>query len=214
MSGRPIVHGAAYSVYVRTVRLTLEEKGVPYDLVEVDVFAPGGPPPEHLARHPFGRIPAFSHGDFALYEAGAIMRYIDEAFPGPPLQPAEPRPRARMNQALSVLDGYAYRALVWDVFVERVRRPAQGHPADEGRIAAALRMAETCLSALEAIGEGGSWLSGPTLTLADLHAVPMIAYFAMAPEGGAMIGRHARIAAWWATMKARESVKRTRSPFE
>src|SRR5215470_13865149 len=47
---RPIVYGAPYSVYVRAVRLTLEEKRVAYDLVPVDVFAPGGPPVEHLTR--------------------------------------------------------------------------------------------------------------------------------------------------------------------
>jgi glutathione S-transferase len=46
--GRPKVYGAPYSTYVRTVRLTLEEKGIPYDLVEVGVFAPDGPPSEYL----------------------------------------------------------------------------------------------------------------------------------------------------------------------
>jgi len=52
------------------------------DLVEVDVFAETGVPKEHLTRHPFGRIPAFEHNGFHLYETGAIVRYIDDAFPG------------------------------------------------------------------------------------------------------------------------------------
>lgn len=39
----PILFGAAYSVYVRAVRLALEEKQVPHRLVEIDIFAPGGP---------------------------------------------------------------------------------------------------------------------------------------------------------------------------
>jgi Glutathione S-transferase, N-terminal domain len=76
----PIVFGAPYSVYVRAVRLALEEKGVAYELVPVDIFAVDGPPSEHLTRHPFGKIPAFEHTGFCLYEAGAITRYIDEAF--------------------------------------------------------------------------------------------------------------------------------------
>ena len=33
----------------------------------------------HLARHPFGKVPAFEHDEFALYETQAIMRYVDEA---------------------------------------------------------------------------------------------------------------------------------------
>jgi len=52
------------------------------DLVEVDVFAETGVPKEHLTRHPFGRIPAFEHNGFHLYATGAIVRYIDDAFPG------------------------------------------------------------------------------------------------------------------------------------
>ena len=65
---QPTVFGAAYSVYVRTVRLTLAEKRVPHHLVEIDVFDEGGPPPDYFARHPFGRIPAFEHDGFQLYE--------------------------------------------------------------------------------------------------------------------------------------------------
>lgn len=54
-----VVYGAAYSVYVRIVRMALHEKGVPYDLVPVDVFADEGLPASHLARHPFGRNSRF-----------------------------------------------------------------------------------------------------------------------------------------------------------
>jgi glutathione S-transferase len=109
---KPTVFGAPYSVYVRSVRLTLEEKAIDYDLVPVDIFAAGDPPAEHLARHPFGKIPAFEHDGFRLYEAEAITRYIDEAFAGVPLQPADVRRRARMTQVISILDSYAYRTLV------------------------------------------------------------------------------------------------------
>jgi len=210
----PILFGAAYSVYVRAVRLTLHEKAVPYDHIDVDVFAAGGPPAEYRARHPFGRIPAFEHDGFRLYESGAIERYIDTVFPGPALQPQDPRAQARMNQALSVLDSYCYRTLLWDIFVERVRTPALGRAPDEARIAAALPRAETCLHALSEISGTGPFLAGPTLTLADLHATPIFVYFRMAPEGAAMIARHPRIAAWLDAMAARPSIAATRSPLE
>src|SRR5262245_50259086 len=110
------LYGAAYSVYVRACRLTLEEKNVPYELVEIDVFAPQCPPPSHLDRHPFGRIPAFEHDGFGIYEAAAIERYVDEAFAGPPLQPDTAKARARMTQTISMVDSYAYRPMVWDIY--------------------------------------------------------------------------------------------------
>jgi glutathione S-transferase len=157
----PIVFGAPYSVYVRAVRLALEEKGVQYELVPVDIFASEGVPAEHEARHPFGKIPAFEHAGFRLYEAGAITRYVDEAFRGPRLQPEDSRGRARMNQIISILDSYAYRMLLWDIYVERVSRPASGGAADEQKIADALPKAEVCLSALSEL-MGGSDVAGWT----------------------------------------------------
>ena len=66
--------------------------------LDVDVFAPGGPPVDYLARQPFGRIPAFEHDGLRLFESGAISRYVDEAFSGPALQPSDAKGRARLNQ--------------------------------------------------------------------------------------------------------------------
>jgi glutathione S-transferase len=200
----PTLYGAAYSVYVRAVRMALAEKGVAYTLVPVDVFAASGPPAEHLARQPFGKIPAFEHDGFRLYEAGAITRYVDEAFGGPPLQPADPRARARMAQAISIQDGHVYPDLVWGIYVERER----GEAADAAKIAHLLPKAETCLAALEALADD-PWLAGPDLTLADLHAAPMFALFLRTPEGEAMLAGHPRLAAWWAAVSARPSFTAT-----
>ena len=53
----PIIYGPALSTYVRTVRLVCEEKGAEYQLVEIDIMTGAHKSPEHLARHPFGRVP-------------------------------------------------------------------------------------------------------------------------------------------------------------
>ncbi len=210
----PVVFGAAYSVYVRAVRLALAEKGVPYRLEEVDIFAAGGPPPGYLERHPFGRIPAFEHDGFRLYEATAISLYVDEAFEGPPLMPADIRTRARVHQLLGILDNYAYRTLVWDVFVERVRVPQSGGTPDEAKIVAALLRAQTCLAALESLMGAGPWLAGARVSLADLRAYPMFALFRKAPEGPRLMDDYPDLLRWFAAMAERPSVVATRSPIE
>ena len=97
---KPIVYGPAYSTYARTARLALEEKGVDYDLVEVDLLGGAAKASAHLARHPFGKVPAFEHDGFALYETDAIMRYINAAFPGKDLEPDDAKGRARMAQVI------------------------------------------------------------------------------------------------------------------
>ena len=212
---RPVVFGVRRSVYVRIARLALEEKGVAYDLDEVDVFAPGGPPSAYLERHPFGKMPAFEHDRFKLYESGAITRYVDEAFPGPALQPADAKARGRVNQIISLLDSYAYRTMVWDVMIERLRaREMYGRDPDEARIAAALARAETCCRALVELMGKGPWLAGSTPTLADLHAAPIYAYFRRTGEGAAMLTRHSALQRWWDAINARPSMVATRFPVE
>lgn len=213
-AGGVTVFGAAYSVYVRIVRLALAEKGVACELREVDIFAAGGPDPAYLARQPFGRIPLFRHGDFWLYEAGAIARYVDDTFDGPPLQLTAPRDRARMNQVIGILDRYAYRTLIWDIVVERVFAPADGRVPDEARIAAAVPRAKTCMTAIEDLMDGGAWLAGPAPTLADLHAAPMFAYFTRAAEATAVLARRGRLATWWQAMAERPAMAATRFPLE
>ena len=203
----PTVFGAAYSVYVRAVRLALEEKGVAYRLEEVDIFAEGGPPEGYESRHPFLRIPAFEHDGFRLYEAGAITRYVDAAFPGPDLMPTAIRTRARADQILAILDSYAYRTWVWDIYVERTKPEP-----DEAKIAGALPRAETCLAAIEALMEDDGFFLGPTPSLADLHAAPMINLFQSTPEGARLLADHPRWQGWWVQMSERPSMAVSPSP--
>ncbi|MGC1891702.1 MAG: glutathione S-transferase family protein [Stellaceae bacterium] len=114
-----VLHGFRYSVYVRIARIALAEKELTYENVEIDPFATDVPI-EYLTLHPFKRVPVLVDSDFALYETEAITRCIDEAFPGPALQPSEPRQRARMAQIISIIDSYGYVPMVRQVAGERV----------------------------------------------------------------------------------------------
>lgn len=198
---KPALYGADYSVYVRIARMTLEGKGIDYELVPLDIFAVEGIPAWYLELHPFGRIPAFEHDGFRLFETGAIARYVDEAFDGPALQPSDPHLRARMNQIIGMLDAYGYRAMVWDVAVERLEKT----PADEALIASGLTQADTVLKVLTSLKAKGPWLLGDQLTLADLHAAPIIAYFVKVEEGRDLLARFADIEEWYSRVAARPS---------
>ena len=203
-----VLHGYRYSVYVRIVRLALAEKGVAYDRVEVNPFAPDVPM-AYLALHPFGRVPTLVHDGFALYETGAITRYLDRTFAGPALQPDQPRALGRMDQIISVVDSYGYWPLVRQVFSHRVFRPAIGQPADEAEVGRGLAGAAKVLAALEVLAAPDAFLVGPALSLADLHLGAMLAYFAAAPEGAALLRNHPRLAAWWVRLSRRPSFAAT-----
>ncbi|MGH6904685.1 MAG: glutathione S-transferase family protein [Geminicoccaceae bacterium] len=207
---KPIVYGPAYSTYTRTVRLALEEKGVDHDLVEVDLIAGATKAAEHLARHPFGKVPAFEHDGFALYETDAITRYVNEVFPGPDLEPGDARGRARMTQAINVVGNYAYPCMISQIFIQRAVMPMMGDTADEAAIAAALPQAETCVAALERLIDGNDYLAGDRLSLADLLLIPIYDYVAQIPEGERLFAGAPDLRRWWDGVRARESVVRTR----
>lgn len=202
---KPILFGPSYSVYVRIVKIALAEKGVDHDQVEFDVFDHNDWPADWPQRQPFGLVPAFEHDDFRLYEARAITRYIDEAFDGPALQPDNPQGRARMEQAISVLDAHGYRPMVWDIYVQRVSRGKTGE-SDEAVIAGALPKAARCLAALAEILGDGDYFGGAGFGLADAHAAPIFDYFVKAPEGQALLKAQPALAAWWARAAGRDSV--------
>ena len=75
------VYSVPGSPFGRAALATLEEKAASYRLLPV---APGTlRAPEHLARHPFGRVPVLEHDGFSLYESQAILRYLDRVLPTP-----------------------------------------------------------------------------------------------------------------------------------
>jgi glutathione S-transferase len=202
------LHGYRYSVYVRIARLVLEEKGLAYERVEVNPFSPDVPA-AYLALHPFGRVPTLVHDGFAIYETGAITRYIDRVFPGVPLQPDDARALARMDQIISVVDSYAYWPFVRQVYVHGVFRKHIGGECDAGELASGLAGAAKVLAALEALGRFEPFVAGPDISLADLHLGAMIAYFAATPEGAAMLKTYPKLSGWWDALHVRSSFAAT-----
>jgi glutathione S-transferase len=202
------LYGYQYSVYSWIARLALEEKGASYHWIEINPFAPDIPE-SYLALHPFKRVPALVHDTFQIYETGAITRYVDEALPGPRLQPTDPRHRARCNQFLSIIDSYVYWPMVRQVFSHRVFRPRLRRPSDATEIQKGLDAAPEVLAALERLVADTEYLCGTELSLADIHLAPMIGYFVMAGEGEALLKRHRKLGHWWATISARTAYRAT-----
>ena len=203
--------GLYISVYARIARLALAEKRVEYQFEEVDVFAEEGVPESYLKLNPFGMLPTLIHGELVLYETSAITRYIDEITPGESLQPERAAERARMNQIIAVLDNYAYRPMVWDVYVQRVAVPAGGGQSDESLIASAMPGIRRVFSELSRWCGDRGFLVDDQVTLADLHFYPMLYYFAETAEGQSLLSEFPRLERWFEMMATRQSIQAT--PF-
>ena len=206
----PVLYGPASSTYVRSARRALEEKGASYRLEEINIMEDAHKTPEHRARHPFAKVPAFEHDGFEIYETAAIMRYVDETFAGPSLQPDEPRARARMTQVHSIMNAYAYPACIGACVIQRLVVPLTGGTPDEAVIAEAVPLATTSVEALEALIDGQDFFAGAKLSLADLHVAPIYDYFSQTPEGEAALSGTPNLRRWWAAISERASVQKTK----
>ncbi|MGA7807432.1 glutathione S-transferase family protein [Bradyrhizobium sp.] len=202
------VHSIPGSPFGRAVLAMLEEKGASYHLAPV---APGTfRSPEHLARHPFGRVPVLDHDGFSLYETQAILRYLDRVLPQPRLTPGDPRQAARMDQAMNVNDWYLFQGVGNVIIFERVIGPRLlGKAPDEAAIATAMPKARTVFNELARLLGGADYFAGNEVSLADLLLAPAIEFFQATPEWSALGAPHAELAAWLARMVERPSMQAT-----
>lgn len=189
------LHGYRYSVYNRVVRLALLAKNVEHETVEVNPFAELSA--AYLMLHPFGRVPALTHGAFELFETSAITRYVDRAFGGPPLQPERATALARMDQVIAVIDAYAYWPMVRQVSSHSFFRPFVGEPWSRDEIASGLAGSKKVLSFLDRVAKEGEVLTGRDITLADCHLAPMVDYFVRAEEGKKALLSYQALRRWW-----------------
>lgn len=203
-----IIHGALASNYVRAAALACEEKGVAYD---IDPVGSGGiadlKTPEHKARHPWGRIPAMTHGDVRLFEAAAICRYVDEAFDGPNLQPTDAAGRGRMEQWVSAAICYLAPSMTRDYSALYVFAGDDG--PDRAAVEAAVPTLEENTAILEKALSGQDFLVGSDVTIPDLLLVPALFYMNMFPEGQKVLAGRPKTSAYLGRMAARDSFTKT-----
>jgi glutathione S-transferase len=91
------------------VKVVLEEKKLPFEIVPIDLRKGEQKTPQFLKLNPYGKVPVLTDGDTVLYESCIINEYLDEKYPNPPLMPADLGKRAKarilIDYGLAHLDG-------------------------------------------------------------------------------------------------------------
>lgn len=77
--------------YAQRTRMVLQEKGLEFELLEIDLK---NKPDWFLEASPYGKVPVLRHDGETIYESAVINEYLDEAFPERSLMPADPAKRA------------------------------------------------------------------------------------------------------------------------
>lgn len=224
------------------VRLVLEEKGEPYTEHDVDLMKGEQFDPEYMKLNPKAVVPTIIHDGRVLTESTLLMEYLDEAFPEPPMKPADPYRRMRMRQFAKWLDeeGHNHINLVTFTVIhryeivelstpeelearlaklpDRAKAERQRSVLDQGVEADAFKTAikgmDKMLDMIErALDEfGGPWIIGDQYTLADAAVTPYVLRLDVIGFDGMWREARPRFTEWFDAIKARENFRGAISP--
>ncbi|RKH03465.1 glutathione S-transferase family protein [Corallococcus sp. CA053C] len=196
------VYGNPMSTCTRKVLTVLAEKGREAEFINIDLMKGEQKSPAHVARQPFGVVPAFETDDgFMMYESRAIIRFLDRTLPGPSLTPADPRAYALMEQFMAVEQSY-FSGPAMKIVMERFRGTN-----DEANVAKGREGIKRPLEVIDAALAKQPFLAGTDFTLAEVTWAPYMDYLMAMGEAG-LIGQYKNVTAWWDRVANRPSFKK------
>jgi glutathione S-transferase len=204
------IYGHPWSTNTRSVLLTIAEKKCPAELIPIVIPKGEHMQPEHVARHPFAKVPVLADDDFVLYETRAILGYIDRTRPGTSLTPSSAKQAARMEQWLNILDFYllpSFRPLM----MEGLFRPFLGGEVDHEAIKAGQLGIQPALEQADKWLSFNNYLAGESFSLADIYWMPCLEYVIHTNNEDSINSRK-HLHRWWQEVSARstwEQVART-----
>ena len=161
------------------VRWALTIKGIPFDIVSIDLLAGRQQDTSYLARNPFGAVPTLVIEGRALAESVAIIEYLEDRFPEPPLLPRDAWTRARMRQFIEIINAGTQPFQTGAVKQRHAADDATEQDAwvrhfNERGLGACEHLAATIAAELGHHEPAGRFVMGAALTAADLFLVPQL----------------------------------------
>jgi glutathione S-transferase len=144
----------------------MEEVGEPYELVHVDIRAPGHPTAAYREINPMGKLAGFQDGACAMGETAAILLYVADKFPQKRLAPPPTDPRRGRFLQWLMFDATTIEPVMVEKRAGTKPNTVQSGWGDYDR----------AMGALEGAMRPGAWLIGPDFTAADLYIASGLHY--------------------------------------
>lgn len=157
------IYYAAPSIYGRKVLAVLEEKGLDYTIKPMSFAAGDHKKPEFEKINPNGEIPAMVDDGMVIYESTAMIEYLNDEYPEPPLLPEDSFGRAQARIVEDYCDLHFYKAIIKCLIKGKFQGQAL-EDADKAPVSAALKRLE------EYLGKK-NYIAGDQVTLADFAAI-------------------------------------------
>jgi glutathione S-transferase len=196
------LHYHPLSTYARRVRIAIQEKSIPVELVEVDMPKRAHRGAEYLALNPYGRVPTLEDDGFVLYESTAILEYLELTHPEPPLVPKDPRGRATVSMHMKLCDLQLTRPAGAIIFPKRF---LPNDRWDQEAMTRAKNEIEAHLGQVERALGDRTWMVGDAYSLVEVVYTPFVEFLPLmdvTPPAG--------VAAWVQRMLARPAAQQTR----
>ncbi|CAL8119053.1 unnamed protein product [Orchesella dallaii] len=168
---KPILYNYFRSSASWRVRIALNYKGIDYEYVPVNLLQKEQVGKDYLKVNPLGQVPAFVHDGNTITQSVAILQYIEDIYPSPPLIPKDPLKKARVMEICEII-GSGIQPLQNASVILKI----DSEDASK-RIEWAKFWIEKGFVALEKLLEqtSGKYCFGDELTLADCFLVPQAA---------------------------------------
>jgi len=153
-----------------SVFVALNEKKLPFDISTIDLSSRAASAPAYAKISLTHRVPTLVDGDFSLSESSAITEYLQEAYPGQALYPAEVKDRARARQVQAWLRSDFMPMRSERTTVVLFYGPSATPLSDEAHGAAQKLFA----GATELLSHGGPYLCGKEWCIADVDLAVML----------------------------------------
>jgi len=200
-----LLHQFPLCPFSRKVRLTLTEKGVPFELRRA---SPWERDDEFMDMNPAGQTPVMEEDvrGFKLIDSRAICDYFEETVEGAPMVPGTALDRAEIRRLVAWLDEKLYADMVAPLIEERMRkRLVSREPPDTRILREAMKAGNAHLDYLDYLLDHRRWLGGPVLSIVDLAAA---AHLSVADYLGGVDWRgHRQTVDWYGVMKSRPSFR-------
>jgi glutathione S-transferase len=218
------------SVCSQKVRLALAAKGLDYEQQVVDLIRIEQYDPAYLALNPKGVVPTLVHDGRPIIESTLICEYLDDAFPEPPLKPADAAGRAAMRLWSKAVDEGLHdgvtaisfsamfrdrmRDMTEDELANRYRNVGDPLRTDRHRsvheygvaspfVYRAIAAYEIAFKSLEAtLADGRAWIVGDRPSLAEINLAPYAARLEYLTLLDLWLAERPRVQAWWDRVKA------------
>jgi glutathione S-transferase len=193
------IYSAVLCPFAHRSRLALLEKGVPFKLIEVDLY---NKPANFKDISPYGKVPVLKHGDNCVGESAIINEYLEEAFPEHPLLPKSALERAQARIWINFADTRLF-ATTSKLLHSRDPQPSVEQLKE---LAEHLRFIEEGLQTLSK--EGPYWL-GSAISLVDLTYYPWFEQWTVLAHYRGFQFPHGldRLKQWWEAVATRDSVQ-------